>query len=260
MDGGRPHGRDEVSLGEDRRARNAAARAAPPATTLSPKSRRHRSKASKRWHRPMPTSACARRLRPMMADTTFYRAIPGTDRSDAGWACGRRPRRSGRHLMTSASPPAGRWSRTGPSPAISYVPRSAQPSRIIAATRSSSAAAISPRRMASACRCTSRNRRCRRWSGPRKYGTTLVGHLHKLGLIGPNFTAAHAVWIDDDDMGGSPTPAPALRTIPAATEARLWARCGPQDARSGYYARSSEPTVACRPTIRTCSRRCEWRH
>jgi guanine deaminase len=37
--------------------------------------------------------------------------------------------------------------------------------------------------------------------GPRKYGTTLVGHLHKLGLIGPNFTAAHAVWIDDDDIG-----------------------------------------------------------
>jgi guanine deaminase len=37
--------------------------------------------------------------------------------------------------------------------------------------------------------------------GPRKYGTTLVGHLHKLGLIGPNFTAAHAVWVDDDDMG-----------------------------------------------------------
>jgi 5-methylthioadenosine/S-adenosylhomocysteine deaminase len=33
--------------------------------------------------------------------------------------------------------------------------------------------------------------------GPRKYGTTLVGHLHKLGLTGPNFTAAHAVWIDD---------------------------------------------------------------
>jgi cytosine/adenosine deaminase-related metal-dependent hydrolase len=36
--------------------------------------------------------------------------------------------------------------------------------------------------------------------GPRKYGATLVGHLHKLGLTGPNFTAAHAVWIDDDDM------------------------------------------------------------
>jgi 5-methylthioadenosine/S-adenosylhomocysteine deaminase len=36
--------------------------------------------------------------------------------------------------------------------------------------------------------------------GPRKYGTTLVGHLHKLGMLGPNFTAAHAVWLDDDDM------------------------------------------------------------
>jgi guanine deaminase len=29
--------------------------------------------------------------------------------------------------------------------------------------------------------------------GPRKFGTTLVGHLHKLGLIAPNFTAAHAI-------------------------------------------------------------------
>jgi 5-methylthioadenosine/S-adenosylhomocysteine deaminase len=36
--------------------------------------------------------------------------------------------------------------------------------------------------------------------GQQKYGSTLVEHLHKLGLIGPNFTAAHAVWIDDDDM------------------------------------------------------------
>jgi len=36
--------------------------------------------------------------------------------------------------------------------------------------------------------------------GPRKYGTTLIEHLHKLGLIGPNFTAAHAIWIDDDDI------------------------------------------------------------
>ena len=36
--------------------------------------------------------------------------------------------------------------------------------------------------------------------GPPKFGTTLVGHLHKLGLIAPNFTAAHAIWIDDDDV------------------------------------------------------------
>jgi 5-methylthioadenosine/S-adenosylhomocysteine deaminase len=36
--------------------------------------------------------------------------------------------------------------------------------------------------------------------GVRRYGTTLVGHLHKLGLLAPNFTAAHAIWLDDDDI------------------------------------------------------------
>jgi guanine deaminase len=36
--------------------------------------------------------------------------------------------------------------------------------------------------------------------GLRKYGTTLTGHLEKLGLLGPRFTAAHGVWLDDEDM------------------------------------------------------------
>ncbi len=33
----------------------------------------------------------------------------------------------------------------------------------------------------------------------KKYGKTLVAHLDSLGLIGPGFCAAHAVWLDDDD-------------------------------------------------------------
>jgi len=37
-------------------------------------------------------------------------------------------------------------------------------------------------------------------TGIKRYGTTLVGHVHKLGLIAPNFTAAHAIWLDDDDL------------------------------------------------------------
>ena len=37
--------------------------------------------------------------------------------------------------------------------------------------------------------------------GLKRYGTTLVGHLQKLGLLGANFTAAHAIWLDDDDIG-----------------------------------------------------------
>jgi len=42
--------------------------------------------------------------------------------------------------------------------------------------------------------------------GPKKYGTTLTGHLAKLGVLGPWFTAAHGVWLDDEDikrMGGA---------------------------------------------------------
>ena len=37
-------------------------------------------------------------------------------------------------------------------------------------------------------------------AGMRTYGTTLLAHMDKLGLIGPDFTVAHGVWLDDDDM------------------------------------------------------------
>ena len=36
--------------------------------------------------------------------------------------------------------------------------------------------------------------------GMKRYGKTLVGHLADVGLLGPNFTAAHAIWLDDDDL------------------------------------------------------------
>jgi guanine deaminase len=35
--------------------------------------------------------------------------------------------------------------------------------------------------------------------GLRKYGHTLTAHLDKLDLIGPHFSGAHAIWIDQDD-------------------------------------------------------------
>ncbi len=37
-------------------------------------------------------------------------------------------------------------------------------------------------------------------TGQEVYGTTLAGHLARLGLLGPHFTAAHGVWLDDDDL------------------------------------------------------------
>jgi 5-methylthioadenosine/S-adenosylhomocysteine deaminase len=37
--------------------------------------------------------------------------------------------------------------------------------------------------------------------GLRKYGRTLTAHLESLGMLGPHFSAAHAIWLDRDDLG-----------------------------------------------------------
>jgi 5-methylthioadenosine/S-adenosylhomocysteine deaminase len=36
--------------------------------------------------------------------------------------------------------------------------------------------------------------------GLRRYGKTLTAHLESLGLLGPSFSAAHAIWLDGDDI------------------------------------------------------------
>ena len=36
--------------------------------------------------------------------------------------------------------------------------------------------------------------------GRRKYGRTLTAHLDALGLLGPHFSAAHAIWLDEEDL------------------------------------------------------------
>jgi 5-methylthioadenosine/S-adenosylhomocysteine deaminase len=36
--------------------------------------------------------------------------------------------------------------------------------------------------------------------GLKKYGKTPTAHLEELGLLGPDFVAAHGVWLDDDDI------------------------------------------------------------
>src|SRR5712692_4253375 len=37
-------------------------------------------------------------------------------------------------------------------------------------------------------------------TGVRLYGRTQTAHLDRLGVLGPHFTVAHGVWLDDDDM------------------------------------------------------------
>jgi len=37
-------------------------------------------------------------------------------------------------------------------------------------------------------------------AGIKLYGKTLTAHLDELGILGPDFTVAHGVWLDNDDM------------------------------------------------------------
>src|SRR5260221_2261474 len=37
-------------------------------------------------------------------------------------------------------------------------------------------------------------------AGLQRYGKTLTHHLDDLGVVGPDFTVAHGVWLDHDDM------------------------------------------------------------
>jgi guanine deaminase len=37
-------------------------------------------------------------------------------------------------------------------------------------------------------------------TGMKRYGRTLLAHMDRLGLVDENFTAAHAIWLDDDDL------------------------------------------------------------
>src|SRR5258705_397477 len=37
-------------------------------------------------------------------------------------------------------------------------------------------------------------------SALRRWGKSLTAHIDDLGLLGPNFTVAHGVWLDDNDM------------------------------------------------------------
>lgn len=37
-------------------------------------------------------------------------------------------------------------------------------------------------------------------TGIKRYGKTLTAHMDSLGVVGPDFTAAHAIWLDDDDL------------------------------------------------------------
>ena len=138
-------------------------------------------------------------IAPMVADRTFYEAIPGL--ADA-LPPALQERVAALRLAPGAATLAAirdalhDWGSTA---TISAQP-SRRRSRIIARTTSSSAAPRCPATSISGCTAMSPSRRCRRSPASGIYGGTQTAHLDRLGVIGPHFTVAHGVWLDHDDM------------------------------------------------------------
>lgn len=139
-------------------------------------------------------------IAPMMADTTFYRAIPGLIASmpaelrEKAEAMRATPYDVSLAICRTMIENWG-WDRDKLRPALGpTIPHHCTDDFIIACRDLAKAHGIGVQMHVA-------ESKVQALVGPRKFDTTLVGHLHKLGLIGPNFTAAHAIWIDDDDMG-----------------------------------------------------------
>ena len=145
--------------------------------------------------------ACAPCVAPMVADLTFYEAIPGlldalppplrAKRSPALTAAARRAT-----LAAMRAVAARLAARPRPGPPR----RSRRPSRSIARMRSSPAGAAGARLSTSVLHSHVAESKVQAVAGLQRYGKTLTAHLDELGLLGPHFTVAHGVWLDDDDM------------------------------------------------------------
>ena len=93
--------------------------------------------------------------------------------------------------------------------------------------------------------------------GMRRYGKTLTAHLAAIGLLGPRFTAAHAVWVDGDDIARLADHGASVAHNPGSN-LRLGSGVAParQDAGRRPECRHRHGRPATAPTTRTCSKRC----
>ena len=74
--------------------------------------------------------------------------------------------------------------------------------------------------------------------GLRKYGRTLTAHLDALGMLGPHLSAAHAIWLDDDDLGRLADNGASVVHAPVQQHAvRLGPRASAADARPRHQCR-----------------------
>ncbi|MCZ6872994.1 MAG: amidohydrolase [bacterium] len=138
-------------------------------------------------------------LAPMLADYTFYQAIPGL--LDALPPAQRRDLEQARMQPAATTLAACRT-------LLQHVPFDPDRIRLALAPtiplHCSDAFMLATRDLAqeygTALHMHLGESKIQAMSGITRYGKTLTAHLDALGLLGPQFTAAHAVWLDHDDI------------------------------------------------------------
>ena len=199
LDQRQPHGRGQVSLHLHRRARDADEglhRLLRPDRRVS-RSRRPRGSAPA--PRPTPTPACARWWRRWSPSLTFYEAIPGL--LDVLPPALQKEVERLRLAPYEASLTAMRrvltdWSfdRELVRPAVApTIPHHCSDEFM------TSCASLA-REFGVGLHTHVQESKAQVIVGLKKYGKTPTAHLQDLGLLGPDFVAAHGVWLDDDDI------------------------------------------------------------
>jgi 5-methylthioadenosine/S-adenosylhomocysteine deaminase len=94
--------------------------------------------------------------------------------------------------------------------------------------------------------------------GLRKYGRTLTAHLDGLGMLGPHFSAAHAIWLDRDDLGRLSDNGASIVHAPVSNMrfGRGWRICDRHWTAASMSALRPTPPIV--PTSSICSNRRGW--
>ncbi|MEJ0017852.1 MAG: amidohydrolase family protein [Acetobacteraceae bacterium] len=96
-------------------------------------------------------------------------------------------------------------------------------------------------------------------AGSRLYGRSMTAHIEQLGLLGPRFVAAHGVWLDADDMRRLGAHGASVAHNPASNM-RLGNGVADSVGMLGAginLAIGTDATTA--TTTSTCTSRCTWR-
>ena len=138
-------------------------------------------------------------IAPMVADRSFYEAIPGLAEAvpaalrDSVAGCGWRPEKPPSRRSARRSTP-GRPTASWCSPAVApTIPHHCSDEFILGC-------AGLARDFAVGLHSHVAESKVQAVASVRLYGKTQTAHLDALGVLGPHFVVAHGVWLDEDDM------------------------------------------------------------